>query len=51
MSVEHLDGGHERTDTDTIILRMANFLRLIVNCVKFADFVAVTDSFKQRFDR
>ena len=47
VSVEHLDGGHESTDTDAIILRIANFLRLIVNRVEFADFVAVTDGFEQ----
>jgi len=47
VSVEHLDGGHESTDTDAIILSIANFLRLIVNGVEFANFVAVTDGFEQ----
>ena len=48
--VEHLDGSHESADADAIIGGVANFLRLIVNGVEFADFVAVTDCLEQGLD-
>ena len=48
--VEHLDGGHESADADAIICSIANFFRLVVNGIEFADFVAVPDCLKQSPD-
>ena len=48
--MEHLDGCHESSDANTIILSIANFFSLVVNGVEFADFVVVTACFKQSPD-
>ena len=45
--VEHLNSCHESPDADAIILGAANFFGLVINGVEFADFVAVTDLFKE----
>ena len=50
MVVEHVNGGHEGADADTIIWGIANFLSLVVNGIELANFVAVTDCFEQRPD-
>ena len=45
--VEHIDGCHESSDANAIILGIANFLSLVVNGIELADFVGVTDCLEQ----
>lgn len=48
--VEHLNCGHESTHADTIIWRIANFLRLVIDGIEFTDFVAVTNGLEEGLD-
>ena len=45
--MQHLNGRHESTHADTIVLRSANFLGLVEHGVEFSDLVAVANSFKE----
>lgn len=48
--MKHLDGRHEGTHANHVVLRSADFFGLVVHGIELSDLVTVADSLKKLLD-